>query len=240
MPILLEAEEARVLGALIEKEITTPEYYPLSLNALVNACNQKSSRDPVMQLDEITVQRALSHLEELELVRRIYDSRVPKFEHQARSRLDLRRPEIAVLTLLLLRGPQTPGELRNRADRLYTFDDITAVQSTLERLTRTPTEEDSQQRKEQGPLATLLPRQPGEKEARYAHTLSGIPEASQRETSVSTSIAPARAADTSRIAELEGEVEALRLQVESLMERCQRMEEALVRIEESQGQDSHR
>jgi uncharacterized protein len=110
MPLLLDANEVRVLGALIEKEITTPEYYPLSLNALVNACNQKSSRDPVMQLDEIAVQRSLSHLEELELVRQVYDSRVPKFEHQARSRLDLRRPEIAVLCLLMLRGPQTPGD----------------------------------------------------------------------------------------------------------------------------------
>src|SRR3984885_4634721 len=174
MPLLLDANEVRVLGALIEKEITTPEYYPLSLNALVNACNQKSSREPVMQLDEITVRRALSHLEELELVRQVYDSRLPKFEPQAPSRLDLRRPEIAVLCLLMLRGPQTPGELRNRSDRLYTFDDIGSVQSTLERMLREPTAEDSVQRKEQGPLLTLLPRQPGEKEARYAHLLSGV------------------------------------------------------------------
>jgi uncharacterized protein len=232
MPLLLDANEARVLGALIEKEITTPEYYPLSINALVNACNQKSSREPVMQLDEITVRRALSHLEELMLVRQIYDSRVPKFEHQARSRLDLRRPEIAVLTLLMLRGPQTPGELRNRSDRLHTFDDIGAVQSTLERLTRPPGEEDSAQRKEQGPLVVLLARQPGEKEARYAHTLSGAPEPVKREAMAGTAVTTAPPAiDNSRIAELEGEVEALRLQVESLLERCQRMEEALLRIE---------
>src|SRR5580658_94995 len=198
MPLLLDANEVRVLGALIEKEITTPEYYPLSLNALVNACNQKSSRDPVMQLDEIGVQRALSHLEELQLVRQVYDSRVPKFEHQARSRIDLRRPEIAVLCLLMLRGPQTPGELRNRSDRLYTFDDIATVQATLERLMRQPTEEDSAQRKEQGPLVTLLPRRSGEKEARYAHTLGGVPEVSQSEV-----ITPSRAnASTDRLTQL--------------------------------------
>ena len=220
MSILLDPTEARVLGALIEKEITTPEYYPLSLNALVNACNQKSSRDPVMQLDEIAVQRALSHLEELALVRQVYDSRVPKYEHQARSRLDLKRPEIALLTLLLLRGPQTQGELRSRADRLYTFDDISAVQSTLERLTRQPTEDDSQQRKEQGPLVVLLPRQPGEKEVRYAHTLSGIPEVPQREAVA----AIASGGSSDRITKLEEEVASLRIHVVSVLERLAALE----------------
>lgn len=220
MSILLDPTEARVLGALIEKEITTPEYYPLSLNALVNACNQKSSRDPVMQLDEIAVQRALSHLEELALVRQVYDSRVPKYEHQARSRLDLKRPEIALLTLLLLRGPQTSGELRNRSDRLYTFDDISAVQSTLERLTRQPTEEDSQQRKEQGPLAVLLPRQSGEKEARYAHTLSGVPEMTRREIILASS----ENSSTDRLTQLENEVAVLREQLESALERISVLE----------------
>ena len=223
MPLLLDSSEVRVLGALIEKEITTPEYYPLSLNALVNACNQKSSREPVMQLDEIAVRRALSHLEELELVRQVYDSRVPKFEHQARSRLDLRRPEIAVLCLLMLRGPQTPGELRNRSDRLYTFDDIGAVQSTLERMLREPAAEDSAQRKEQGPLVTLLPRQQGEKEARYAHLLSGIPEATRREAVA----AAAPVEDAGRIAQLEAEVAALRGQLDSALQRLDRIEEAL-------------
>jgi hypothetical protein len=220
MPLLLDANEVRVLGALIEKEITTPEYYPLSLNALVNACNQKSSRDPVMQLDEMTVRRGLSHLEELELVRQIYDSRVPKFEHQARSRLDLRRPEIAVLCLLMLRGPQTPGELRNRSDRLYTFDDIGAVQSTLERLMREPAAEDSVQRKEQGALVTLLARQAGEKEARYAHLLSGAAEVARREVVV----AAAANSNTDRLAQLEGEVAALREQLESALERISTLE----------------
>ena len=136
MELLLDAVEARVLGSLIEKEVTTPEYYPLSLNALVNACNQKSSRDPVMQLDEIVVRQGLSHLEELGLAGRVQDSRVLKFEHHARQLLDLKRPEIAVLCLLLLRGPQTAGELRNRSERLYGFDDIASVQSVLERMSR--------------------------------------------------------------------------------------------------------
>lgn len=220
MPILLDANEVRVLGALIEKEITTPEYYPLSLNALVNACNQKSSRDPVMQLDDIAVQRALSHLEELQLVRQVYDSRVPKYEHQARNYLDLRRPEIAVLCLLLLRGPQTPGELRNRSERLYTFDDIAAVQSVLERLSRPPAEEDSAQRKEQGPLAIQLPRQPGEKEARYGHTLSGTPEPTRREVLASSTATPA----SDRITQLETEVAELRRAVDALETRLTTLE----------------
>jgi uncharacterized protein YceH (UPF0502 family) len=229
MPLLLDANEVRVLGALIEKEITTPEYYPLSLNALVNACNQKSSRDPVMQLDEIGVQRALSHLEELQLVRQVYDSRVPKFEHQARSRIDLRRPEIAVLCLLILRGPQTPGELRNRSERLYTFDDIASVQSTLERMLREPGEDDPAQRREQGPLVVLLPRQPGEKEARYAHTLSGVPEVTRREVASVPVLAPvgAPAENAGRLAQLEEQVTALRSQLESALGRLARLEEAL-------------
>jgi uncharacterized protein YceH (UPF0502 family) len=220
MSILLDTDEVRVLGALIEKEITTPEYYPLSLNALVNACNQKSSRDPVMQLDEIAVERALARMEDVELVRRVHDSRVPKFEHQARSRLDLKRPEIAVLCLLMLRGPQTPGELRNRSDRLYTFDDIATVQATLERMMRQPTEEDSAQRKEQGPLVTLLPRRSGEKEARYAHMLSGIPEAPRSEAVIPSSAN----AGTDRLTQLEGEVAALREQLEAALERITTLE----------------
>lgn len=221
--LLLDAVEVRVLGALIEKEITTPEYYPLSLNSLLNACNQKSSREPVMQLDEITVQRALSHLEELELVRQVYDSRVPKFEHQARSRLDLRRPEIAVLCLLMLRGPQTAGELRNRSERLYTFDDIAAVQSVLERMARPPVEDGTLQPSPHGPLIVLLPRQPGEKESRYAHTLSGTPDVSAGPTISKRESAGAQE-NQDRIAQLETEIAALRAQLESVAERLERLE----------------
>ncbi len=166
---VLSPVEARVLGSLTEKEITTPEYYPLSLNALVNACNQKSSRDPVMELSERDVRSALSTLEEMELVRVNADARVPKFEHRLRDQLNLRRDEVAVVCLLLLRGPQTPGELRGRAERLYSFDDNAAVAATLERLGG---------RAE--PLTRVMARQSGAREARWRHLLGGDaePEAS--------------------------------------------------------------
>lgn len=171
--------QLRVLGALIEKEITTPENYPLSLNALINACNQRSSRDPVLELTEDEVRQALHTLAELNLISTAHDSRVPKFEHRIRTVLNLRRDETAVLCLLMLRGPQTPGELRSRADRLYTFDDIAAVQSTLDRLaSRPPAEEDTTNPMSTGPLTTILPRQPGSRESRHAHLLGGQPQSS--------------------------------------------------------------
>jgi uncharacterized protein len=219
MDILLDATEARVLGSLIEKEITTPEYYPLSLNALVNACNQKSSRDPVMQLDEVSVERALARLQDIGLVRQAHDSRVPKFEHQARSFFDLRRPEIAVLCLLLLRGPQTSGELRNRSERLHTFDDIAAVQSVLERMSREIEEEG---RKPRAALTMLLPRQSGEKEARFAHLLSGTPIAPVRELGTNT-LSPER---VDRISQLEAQVTELRALLDSALERLAKLEGA--------------
>jgi hypothetical protein len=158
----LNAIETRVLGALMEKEITTPEYYPLSLNALVNACNQKSSRDPVMELSEADVRGALFSLEELRLVRTLAEGRVSKFEHRTRDGLNLRRDEFAVVCLLLLRGAQTAAELRARADRLYGFDDVAAVTATLERLAA-----------REGPLTRLLTRQPGAREARWTQLLTG-------------------------------------------------------------------
>jgi uncharacterized protein len=158
----LNVVEARVLGSLMEKEITTPEYYPLSLNALVNACNQKSSRDPVMELGEADVRTALFDLEGLGLVRTLADTRVSKFENRTRDGLNLRRDEFAVICLLLLRGPQTSAELRARAERLYSFDDNAAVIATLERLA---TREE--------PLTVSLQRQPGAREVRWAHLLSG-------------------------------------------------------------------
>jgi uncharacterized protein YceH (UPF0502 family) len=217
MELLLDAVEARVLGALIEKEITTPEYYPLSLNALVNACNQKSSRDPVMQLDEIAVRQALSHLEELGLAGRVQDSRVLKFEHHARQLLDLKRPEIAVLCLLLLRGPQTAGELRNRSERLYGFDDIASVQSVLERMSRAESGEGGRPRPA---LVVLLARRPGEKEPRYAHLLSGEP------TNVPEPSGPLVSTGADRIERLESEVAELRAAVDALKARLEKLEGA--------------
>jgi uncharacterized protein len=164
MTILLNAVEARVLGALVEKEITTPEYYPLSLNALVNACNQKNNREPVMHLDEGEVRQALHHLEDDKLAgpRRGSDSRVTKYEHHLQEVFNFTRGEVAVLCVLLLRGPQTPGELRGRTERMHRFEELDDVLSALQRLMqREPS------------LVKALPRQPGTKEIRYAHLLSG-------------------------------------------------------------------
>ncbi len=164
MPYSLTEIEARILGALIEKEITTPEYYPLSLNALVNACNQKSNRAPEMHLDDDTVLPALRTLEQKGLAGKgdNIDGRVKKYEHRLADAFNFNRLETAILCELLLRGPQTPGELRSRAERMHHFDDLDAIHSTLRHLIeRDP------------PLAKLLPRQPGTKEARYTHLLSG-------------------------------------------------------------------
>jgi uncharacterized protein YceH (UPF0502 family) len=164
VPYSLTEIEARILGALIEKEITTPEYYPLSLNALVNACNQKSNRHPEMHLDDDAVLQSLRTLEQKGLAGKAdnMESRVKKYEHRLADAFNFNRLETAILCELLLRGPQTPGELRSRAERMHHFDDLDAVLSTLRHLIeRDP------------PLAELLPRQPGTKEARYTHLLSG-------------------------------------------------------------------
>jgi len=158
----LNVVEARVLGALIEKEINTPEYYPLSLNALVNACNQKSSREPVMELSEADVRTALFELDQLGLVRTIAESRATKFEHRVRDVLNLRRDEVAVMCLLLLRGAQTSAELRARTERMYAFDDNAAVLTVLERLAG-----------REEPLTQLMARQAGSREARWVHLLCG-------------------------------------------------------------------
>lgn len=167
MSIVLNDVEARVLGCLVEKEITTPEYYPLSLNALVHACNQKSNRDPLMNLDEQAVRNALRSMGDQALARSASgDSRVAKYEHRLSEVFNFTRPETAVLCELLLRGPQTPGELRNRAERMHPFEDLSIVHSTLKHLME-----------REPPLVSLLPRQPGMKEARYAHLLSGEVEA---------------------------------------------------------------
>jgi len=162
MDLHLEAPEIRVLGALLEKENTTPEYYPLSLNALMNACNQKSNRDPVVSYDEETVELALEGLRAKGLAVRVTggDSRVPKHEERFTERFNLGRREVAVMCLLFLRGPQTVGELRNRSDRLHTFDDLEAVESTLNRLAEMA-------------FVRKLARQPGSRESRWTHLLAG-------------------------------------------------------------------
>src|ERR1700726_1948997 len=164
MHFVLTEIETRVLGALIEKDITTPDYYPLSLNALVNACNQKNNREPVMTLAEETVRTALAMLQEKRLAGPASgaDSRVTKYEHRLQEVFNFDRRGNANFSGLLLRGGQTPGELRGRAERMYRFEELEDVHATLDRLSqRNP------------PLVAVLPRQPGTKESRYMHLLSG-------------------------------------------------------------------
>jgi hypothetical protein len=194
----LSATEVRVLGALIEKGITTPEYYPLSLNALVNACNQKSSRDPVMELSEADVRSALFEMEQLGLVRVLSDARVSKFEHLAYGKLSLGRPEIALLGLLLLRGPQTPAELRARAERMYTFDDMAAVTAVLDRLAA-----------REEPLVVQLARQPGARESRWSHLLGGPVETAGQAVANPESVRATEPGLGDRVSALEETVRAL-------------------------------
>jgi uncharacterized protein YceH (UPF0502 family) len=213
----LDKIQIRVLGALIEKEIVTPETYPLSLNALIAACNQRSSRDPVMDLGEDEVRQALHMLEDAELTAVVRDGRVAKYEHLARTILNLRRDETAVLCLLFLRGPQTPGELRSRADRMYSFDGLEAVESTLARLMAAQEDGNGQDLR---PLVAVLPRQPGAREARYAHLLGGPVEAASRQTNPGGEIRePGAGTLAARVAELEAEVAALRAAVERIESR---------------------
>jgi len=203
--------EARVLGALIEKEITTPEYYPLSLNALMNACNQKSNRDPLMHLDEDAVRQALRGLNDQLLARSAAsDSRVAKFEHRLGEVFNFDRKETAILCELLLRGPQTPGELRSRAERMHPFEDLSEVQTTLQRLMR-----------REPPLVKLLPRQPGMKEARCAHLLSGDVQVSAAPTHAfeSDHEESAGEAKADQIKTLETEVASLRAEVQDLKQQ---------------------
>jgi uncharacterized protein len=213
----LSPVEARILGCLIEKEITTPDYYPLSLNALQNAANQKSNRDPVMDLDEDAIRRALHALSEQGLARSAAtDSRVTKYEHRLADVFNFHRHETALICVLLLRGPQTPGELRTRTERLYPFDDLNAVHSALSLLMN-----------RQPPLVKLLPRQPGTKEARYAHLLSGDvadqPAATQThapaESLASEGEARVVATYSERLIDLEREVADLRNEVSDLKQQ---------------------
>src|ERR1700677_3476707 len=212
MELRLTENEVRVLGSLIEKDITTPEYYPLSLNALVNASNQKSNREPVMQLDEDAVRDALEGLQQQRMAgpARGADSRVAKYEQRLQEVFNFTRPEIAVLCVLLLRGPQTPGELRGRTERLFHFEALDDVQSALQKLMqRDP------------PLAKVLPRQPGTKESRYAHLLAGdVVEAEA--TAQPGGIAEGHPEEADRIARLEEEVAELRREVGEVKDQLER------------------
>ena len=222
----LNQTQLRVLGALIEKEITTPENYPLSLNALINACNQRSSRDPVLDLDEEQVRQALHALEEQGLTAPYRDARVTKYEHRIRTVLNLRRDETALLCLLMLRGPQTPGELRSRADRMYSFDDLAAVTAALDRLAARPTPSPALNAPDPnatGPLVTLLPRQPGSREARYGHLLGDSPPPVISSPEIS---APYPAPPPDTLARLEAEIVQLTQTVRSLEQRIAQLEAA--------------
>jgi uncharacterized protein YceH (UPF0502 family) len=205
---LLNDVEVRVLGALIEKDITTPDYYPLSLNALVNACNQKNNRDPVTSLEESAVRDALSSLQDKGLAGPASgaESRVTKYEHRLQEVFNFGRPEVAVLCVLLLRGPQTVGELRGRSERMHRFNDLAEVQSALQRLIQ-----------REPPLAKVLPRQPGTKEARYVHLLAGD-SAEWQPTATAEPGAGVAPPVPDRITELEHQVTSLRDEIAGLRE----------------------
>jgi uncharacterized protein YceH (UPF0502 family) len=206
MSEILNETEVRVLGSLVEKQLTTPEYYPLTMNALIAACNQKSNRDPVTSLDEDTIAASLDALRERNLVYLFHGStsRVVKYKHMLPAVYELDPAETAVLAVLMLRGPQTVGELRGRTDRMHEFSALSEVQETLDALARRDV-----------PLVTKLERQPGQKDARYAHLLSGEivqgarPRPEPRVSDSSTS---------ERIAELEREVERLSGELASFRE----------------------
>ena len=206
MSELLTETEARILGALIEKQLTTPEYYPLTPNALVNACNQKNNREPVVSYDEKTVADALEQLRDRNLVYVFYGStsRVPKYKHMLPSVYELSEPETAIMCEMLLRGPQTLGELRGRCERLHQFSSLGEVQETLDGLMR-----------RDDPLVVRLPVQQGRKEARFAHLLHG--EIDVDALAAAPAIRASRGAvEAERIEKLEAEVVGLRDEVESL------------------------
>jgi len=206
-PLSLDPASQRVLGALMEKEMSTPEAYPLSLNALLAACNQRSSRDPVLDLSEEQVRAALYTLEVACLVVPARgEGRVARFEHRIRTVLSLRRDETAVLCLLLLRGPQTPGELRSRAERLFAFDDLAQVQATLDRLASRPL-----------PVVVAIERAPGSREVRFRHCLGDQRLGDQPDT-------PLPLAATQQTPVPDHEVRSLREAIERLEQRLEVLE----------------
>ena len=221
----LSPSETRVLGCLAEKERATPDNYPLTVNALINACNQTSNRDPVVSYDERTVQSALDRLRERKLTRIVYSqsNRAPKHRHVLDEALTLDDESLAVITVLMLRGPQTPGELRTRTERLHRFDDMASVDDTLTRL-----------QEREPPLVRRLERRPGQKEARYAHLLAGEPDDVAFDVAAPVSLesggsggsggSPARA---DRIGAIEADVASLREEVGELRAELARLRSAL-------------
>jgi uncharacterized protein YceH (UPF0502 family) len=208
MPEILTETEARILGSLVEKQLTTPEYYPLTLNALVNACNQKNNREPVVSYDEHTVNTAIEILRDRNLVYVFYGStsRVPKYKHMLPSVYELESPEVAVIAVMLLRGAQTLGELRTRTERLHSFSGLGEIQETLDALAR-----------REDPLIVKLPVQPGQKEARFMHLMSGPIDVETFAAAVAAT--PRRGSvDEERIVKLEEEVTTLRSEVDALKE----------------------
>jgi len=210
--LILNPTEVRVVGALIEKQVTTPEYYPLTLNALRQACNQLSNRDPVVAFDEKTVAWALESLRDRKLIRVVTtaDGRVPKYRHVLDEALGLKSPEMAVMCVLMLRGAQTVGEIRTRTERLYPFSALSFVETTLEDLMmREP------------PLVVKLPRQTGRKESRYAHLLGGevqVAEAEDATPQVERAMLEVRA-ESEKFARLEEELKLVRAELSELQEQ---------------------
>ena len=203
IPRQLDPTEIRILGALMEKQLSTPEYYPLTLNALVAACNQKSNREPVMELAESEVQRALDRLQDERLAWRVMGGRAVRFDHNLDKVWHFRPAEKAIMTLLFLRGAQTPGELRGRSDRLHKFETVNEVEDTLRDMS-THSE----------PLVRELPRRPGQKEARWAHTVGGTVIEEERIVEQ-----PASEPLSARVARLESQVSELATQLQALLQK---------------------
>lgn len=216
MELVLGPLEARVIGCLIEKEICTPDQYPLSLNALVNACNQKSNREPVLELSELDIRAVIDELVRRRLVVNTagFNARVPRYQHRFCNtefgELKFDAQELGILCELLLRGPQTPGELRSRTNRLCNFDDVTQVEAVLTRLA------------EQGPYVVRLPREPGKRESRYAHLFGGEIDVQALAEAMPTGGYASPAAD--RLSQLEQEVETLTSRLEALEARLVQLE----------------
>lgn len=225
MAFELNAVEARVLGSLIEKENTTPDYYPLTLNGLMNACNQKSSREPVMALDDNQILRAIDSLRDMRLAWMVQsvDARVPKYEHNFDKELGMTLQETAVMCVLLLRGPQTIGELRSRTNRIYPFESLDEVSVTIQML---------MDREE--PLVMKLPLQPGRKEARFSHLLSGEPDLTSYEAAAAAPVAKsAPAADPGELEQMKEENAALREELNMLGEEVDALRQEVETLKSS-------